>query len=119
TCTSGATSRRPCAIGSRAGSGRPTSSRWARASGPRRGSPAARPGSTATPRVARLEGWVPGRPGTLGLGAPEEGIGVSAEAGIDAIRAKGIALTEYAIALHDAWLAARGGARGTYRALAP
>jgi kynureninase len=52
-----------------------------------------------------IGGWLTGTPGMLGLAAAEEGIRVSVEAGIDAIRAKGIALTEYAIALHDAWLA--------------
>jgi kynureninase len=37
----------------------------------------------------------------LGLVAVDEGVGLVAEAGIDAIRAKGIALTELAIALAD------------------
>lgn len=49
-----------------------------------------------------------GTPGILGIAAADEGISISAEAGMDAIRAKGIALTEYAIALHDAWLAPLG-----------
>jgi len=49
-----------------------------------------------------------GTPGILAMAAADEGIRISAEAGIDAIRAKGIALTEYAIALHDAWLAPLG-----------
>ena len=40
---------------------------------------------------------------------------MSVEAGIDAIRAKGIALTEYAIALHDAWLAPLGFTLGSPR----
>ena len=49
-----------------------------------------------------------GTPGILGIAAADEGISISAQAGIVAIRAKGIALTEYAIALHDAWLAPLG-----------
>ncbi|MFL5757815.1 MAG: kynureninase [Chloroflexota bacterium] len=56
-----------------------------------------------------------GTPGILGLAAADEGIRLSVEAGIDAIRAKGIALTEYAIALHDAWLAPRGTTLGSPR----
>ena len=65
--------------------------------------------------AAGITGWLTGTPGILGLAAAEEGIRVSAEAGIDAIRAKGIALTEYAIALHDAWLAPLGFALGSPR----
>jgi kynureninase len=63
-----------------------------------------------------IGGWLTGTPGMLGLAAAEEGIRVSVEAGIDAIRAKGIALTEYAIALHDAWLAPLGFTLGSPRA---
>ncbi|MEO5941425.1 MAG: kynureninase [Candidatus Limnocylindrales bacterium] len=62
-----------------------------------------------------IGGWLTGTPGVLGLAAAEEGIRVSVEAGIDAIRAKGIALTEYAIALHDAWLAPLGFTLGSPR----
>ena len=62
-----------------------------------------------------IAGWLTGTPGILGLAAAEEGIRLSAEAGIDAIRAKGIALTEYAIALHEAWLAPRGFTLGSPR----
>ena len=62
-----------------------------------------------------ITGWLTGTPGILGLAAAEEGIRLSAEAGIDAIRAKGTALTEYAIALHDAWLAPRGFTLGSPR----
>jgi kynureninase len=46
-----------------------------------------------------------GTPPVLALGAVDEGVGVVSEAGIDAIRAKGIALTSYAIELADALLA--------------
>ena len=62
-----------------------------------------------------IAGWLTGTPGILGLAAAEEGIRVVAEAGIDRIRAKGIALTEYAIALHDAWLAPIGFTLGSPR----
>ena len=44
----------------------------------------------------------------LALAAVDEGVRVVAEAGIDAIRAKGIALTELAIALADERLASFG-----------
>ena len=40
----------------------------------------------------------------LALSAVDEGVSLVAEAGIEAIRAKGIALTEFAIALADARL---------------
>ena len=69
-------------------------------------------GFRPTPGIA---GWLTGTPGVLGLAAAEEGIRVSVEAGIDAIRAKGIALTEYAIALHDARLAPLGFSLGSPR----
>jgi kynureninase len=65
--------------------------------------------------MAGIGGWLTGTPGMLGLAAAEEGIRVSVEAGIDAIRAKGIALTEYAIGLHDAWLAPIGFTLGSPR----
>lgn len=51
-----------------------------------------------------IAGWLIGTPGILGLTAAQAGIELVAEAGIDAIRAKGIALTEYAIRLVDEWL---------------
>lgn len=53
---------------------------------------------------AGIGGWLTGTPGIIGLTSAQAGIEVVAEAGIDAIRAKGIALTEYAIALVDEWL---------------
>ena len=62
-----------------------------------------------------IGGWLTGTPGILGLAAAEEGIRLSAEAGIDRIRAKGVALTEYAIALHDAHLAPLGFELGSPR----
>jgi kynureninase len=66
-------------------------------------------------RRSGIAGWLVGTPGILGLVACEAGIAVTAEAGIDRIRAKGISLTEYAIALHDAWLAPLGCTLGSPR----
>jgi len=63
------------------------------------------------PRFERrdgIAGWLVGTPGILGLTAAEAGIELTAEAGIERIRTKGIALTEYAIELFDAWLAPLG-----------
>ncbi len=62
-----------------------------------------------------IRSWLVGTPGILGLAAADEGIGLVAEAGIDRIRAKGIALTEYAIALFDARLETLGFALGSPR----
>ncbi len=62
-----------------------------------------------------IAGWLVGTPGIIGLAAAAAGIALSAEAGIDWIRAKGVALTEYAIELHDAWLAPLGCAIGSPR----
>jgi kynureninase len=55
-----------------------------------------------------MQGFLSGTPPMLGLAAVDEGVRLIAEAGIDAIRAKGIALTEFAIALVDARLADGG-----------
>jgi kynureninase len=62
-----------------------------------------------------IAGWLTGTPGVLGLVAAEEGIRLSVDAGIERIRAKGIALTDYAIALHDARLAPLGFELGSPR----
>jgi kynureninase len=59
-------------------------------------------GYVAAPGVG---GLLSGTPPILSLVAVEEGVRLVAEAGIDAIRAKGIALTEYAIELVDEQLA--------------
>ena len=40
-----------------------------------------------------IAGWLVGTPGILGLAAAEAGIALTAEAGVERIRAKGIALT--------------------------
>ena len=55
-----------------------------------------------------MRGFLSGTPPVLALAAVDEGVRLVAEAGIDAIRAKGIALTEYAVALVDAVLASHG-----------
>ena len=65
-----------------------------------------------------IEGWLVGTPGIIGLTAAEAGIELVAEAGIDAIRAKGIALTELVVALLDAWLVPVGCSLGSPRASA-
>ncbi|MEA2673991.1 MAG: kynureninase, partial [Chloroflexota bacterium] len=62
-----------------------------------------------------IGGWLVGTPGIIGLAAAQAGIELTAEAGMDAIRAKGIALTEYAISLLDAWLAPLGCSLGSPR----
>jgi kynureninase len=62
-----------------------------------------------------IRGWLTGTSPVLGLAAVEEGTRLSVEAGIDRIRTKGIALTEYAVALHDAWLAPLGCTLGSPR----
>jgi kynureninase len=62
-----------------------------------------------------IAAWLTGTPGILGLAAAEVGIRLVAEAGIDRIRAKGMALTEYAIALVDEGLASHGVTIGSPR----
>ena len=70
------------------------------------------------PRFERREGiagWLVGTPGMLGLAAVEVGIALSAEAGIERIRDKGMALTAYAVELLDTWLAPLGCSLGSPR----
>ena len=70
------------------------------------------------PRFERREGvagWLTGTPGIIGLAAAEAGIALTAEARVDRIRVKGMALSEYAIELHDAWLAPLGCSIGSPR----
>ena len=64
---------------------------------------------------AGIAGWLTGTPGIIGLAAAEAGIALTAEAGVTPIRTKGLALTEYAIELHDAWLAPLGCTVGSPR----
>ena len=66
-------------------------------------------------RQPGIGGWLVGTPSILALTAAQAGIELVAEAGIEAIRAKGIALTEYAIALADEWLAPLGCSIGSPR----
>jgi kynureninase len=49
-----------------------------------------------------------GTPSVLGLAAVRAGVALVAEAGVGALRAKGVALTNYLIDLADAWLAPLG-----------
>lgn len=62
-----------------------------------------------------IGGWLVGTPGIIGLAVAEAGIALTAEAGIDRIRAKGVALTEFAIELVDDWLAPLGCTIGSPR----
>ena len=56
-----------------------------------------------------------GTPPILQLAAVEEGVRVSADAGIEAVHAKAIALTELIVAIHDERLAPLGFELGTPR----
>jgi kynureninase len=58
--------------------------------------------------AAGMQGFLSGTPPILALAAVDEGVRLIAEAGIDAIRAKGVALTEFAVTLAEALLAPRG-----------
>ncbi len=59
--------------------------------------------------------FLAGTPPILQLAAVQEGARLTAEAGIEAIRAKSVALTELLVALHDAWLAPLGFELGSPR----
>jgi kynureninase len=69
-------------------------------------------GYDPVPGVGRFQA---GTPPILALAAVEEGVRLAAEAGVDAIRAKSVSLTELLIALHDAWLAPLGFSLATPR----
>jgi kynureninase len=59
----------------------------------------------------RAEGITPflsGTPPILSVAAVEVGAAMLAEAGMDRVRAKGVALTGFAVELFDEWLAPRG-----------
>jgi kynureninase len=62
-----------------------------------------------------MRGFLSGTPPVLGLVAVDEGVRVVGEAGITAIREKGIALTEFAIALADGIGVALGSPRDPER----
>jgi kynureninase len=55
-----------------------------------------------------IERFATGTPNIVGLTSVEAGVTLLAAAGIDALRAKGMALTSYVIQLCDAWLAPLG-----------
>ena len=55
-----------------------------------------------------IDRFLVGTPPVLGAAAVEEGVRLTAEAGIDRLRAKGMAMTSYLVALADAWLAPLG-----------
>jgi kynureninase len=55
-----------------------------------------------------VRAFLSGTPPVIALSAVDEGVRLTAEAGIEAIRAKAIALTEYAVTLVDAVLAPHG-----------
>lgn len=65
--------------------------------------------------VPGIGAWLTGTPAILGLVAVEEGVRLVAEAGIEAIRAKGMALTSYAVELLDARLVPLGFSLGSPR----
>jgi kynureninase len=64
---------------------------------------------------AGIRRFLAGTPPILGLAAVEEGAKLTAEAGVAALHAKAVALTERLIALHDAWLAPLGFELGSPR----
>jgi len=63
------------------------------------------PGYDPVPTIDR---FATGTPNIVGLTSVEAGVTMMAAAGIDALRAKGIALTSYLIQLCDAWLVPLG-----------
>jgi kynureninase len=70
------------------------------------------PAYAPAPGVAR---FLAGTPPIVALAATRPGVAMLAEAGMPAVAAKGRALTELAIALHDQWLAPLGFALATPR----
>src|SRR5262249_61804646 len=65
--------------------------------------------------VETIDRFTVGTPPVLGGCAVLEGATITATAGIDAIAAKGAALTSYAIELFDSWLVEHGFALATPR----
>ena len=59
--------------------------------------------------------FLAGTPPVLALAAVGAGAALTAEAGLDALRAKSVAQTELVVALHDAWLAPLGFELGSPR----
>ncbi len=58
--------------------------------------------------VDGIRSWLTGSPAVLGLACVEAGVGLLVEAGIERLRAKGMALTSLIVDLADAWLAPLG-----------
>jgi kynureninase len=71
-------------------------------------------GPTYDPAVG-IRRWLVGTSPVLALAGVAAGVELAAEAGIEAIRAKGMALTSLAIDLFDAWLAPLGFTLGSPR----
>ena len=65
--------------------------------------------------VPGIRRWLVGTPPILGVAGVAAGVELVAEAGIDAIRAKAVALTTLAVERFDAWLAPLGFALGSPR----
>jgi kynureninase len=65
--------------------------------------------------AAGITRFLAGTPPILVLAAVEEGVRITAEAGIDALREKSIAQSELMLALHDEWLAPLGFTLGSPR----
>jgi kynureninase len=59
--------------------------------------------------------FMAGTPGILDLAAVEEGVKLTADAGIERVREKSVALCELIVHLHDAWLAPLGFELGSPR----
>jgi kynureninase len=55
-----------------------------------------------------IRAWLTGTPGVLSMAAVEPAVEMVVEAGVDAIRAKSVALTEFAVDVYDRWLADLG-----------
>jgi len=58
--------------------------------------------------AAGIDRFLVGSPPILAVAAVEEGVRLTAEAGIDRLRAKGMAMTSYLVTLADEWLAPLG-----------
>jgi kynureninase len=71
-------------------------------------------GPTYDPAVG-IRRWLVGTSPVIALAGVAAGVELAAEAGIEAIRAKGMALTSLAVELTDAWLAPLGFALGSPR----
>jgi kynureninase len=66
-------------------------------------------------RAAGINAYLGGTPGIIGLSVAEEGVRITAEAGLTALRAKNVALTTFAIELFDSLLAPEGFRLGSPR----